>query len=367
MRMPSTGQVCVTPAALLTEQAQYMSQCVAGALALQQVPLIQYQYNERKLVYALDKVKLYHYKPHLPNPLATPVLVVFATVNRPEILDLFPERSFIGGLLNQGMDVYLLDWGYPDAQDGDISLQRYVTHYLHSCVKTIAATTPSHKINLLGICQGGLMCLCYATFSPYLKNLVLISTPVDFHTEDNTVAKFLNTIDMARLTKVFTNVPGAWLTQFFISLRPFELIGKKYLRFVDHIHDQEATDRFLRVEKWLNDAPDQAGRAFRELAKHFYRDNKLIKGDIKLGSHKVSLASLSIPVLNVMASQDEIVPMSASLALKKYVSPALYSEQVYPSGHIGIYVSDKVGGHMSQGIAQWLGEKEHAPISKVKA
>ncbi len=363
-RLP--GQASITAADMLTEQVQYMSQCAAGALALQQVPLLAYQYNPRELVYALDKVKLYHYRAHVPNPLATPVLVVFATVNRPEILDLFPETSFIGGLLKNGMDVYLLDWGYPDYHDRQISFQRYVTHYLHSCVKHIAAATPAHKINLLGICQGGLMCLCYATLSPYLKNLVLISTPVDFHTQDNTVAQFLNTIDMARLTKVFGNVPGSWLTQFFISLRPFELIGKKYLRFVDNINDQSATDRFLRVEKWLNDAPDQAGRAFRELAKHFYRDNKLVKGEIKLGNHAVSLGALQVPVLNVMASQDEIVPMSASQVLKNYVQPKLYSEQVYPSGHIGIYVSDKVGGRMSQGIAQWLSDKERAPKSKVK-
>lgn len=332
----------------------FIENCMQGLATLKRVHEIEYEYNVREHVFSIDKIKLYHYRPRTKQLNTTPLLVVFATVNRPEILDLFPENSFIGGLLKNGMDVYLLDWGYPDLKDKHITFDCYVNEYLNACVKFIAAKSPEHKINLLGICQGGVICLCYTALAQDIKNLVLISTPIDFHTQDNTVANFLNTINMDALVDVFGNVPGIWLTQFFISLRPFELVGKKYLRFTDNLQNQTLTERFLRVEKWLNDAPDQPGAAFAKLAAEFYKKNKLIKGNILINGQKVDLKKLSVPILNVMASEDEIVPMSASKALKKFIPTEHYTEKVFPSGHIGIYVSDKVGGTMSQAIAEWL-------------
>ena len=91
-----------------------------------------------------------------------------------QILDLFPETSFIRGLLDHGMDVYLLDWGYPDAQDYSLSLNDYVTHYLDGCVNFIIEKTQEEKINLLGICQGGLLSLCYASLFQKIKQLIFL-------------------------------------------------------------------------------------------------------------------------------------------------------------------------------------------------
>jgi polyhydroxyalkanoate synthase len=150
------------------------------------------------------------------------------------------------------------------------------------------------------------------------------------------------------------NISGAWLSQFFVSLRPFELIGKKYLRFIRNLDNQEFTNKFLRVEKWLNDAPDQTNTSFVELVRDFYQGNKLIKGEIKINGRKVDLTRLEIPVLNVMASEDEIVPVSSSRCLREYVQPENYTQKIFPSGHIGIYISDKVGRRMPRAICNWL-------------
>lgn len=337
----------------MQENANFMEHIMRGSMALMKIAAIAYEYNQRELVFQHDKVKLYHYRATVKKNHTTPVLVVFATVNRPEILDIFPEHSFIRGLLENKMDVYLLDWGYPDLNDKHLSLNDYIS-YLNDCVTFIKEKTQLNKVDLLGICQGGLLCLCYALLYQTINKLVLISTPIDFHTSDNTIAKFLNQIDVNNMVSVMGNVSGAWLTQFFISLRPFELIGKKYLRFVDNISDEEMTNRFLRIEKWLYDAPDQAGVAFTEFAHDYYRDNKLIKGEIRLQGKRLDLKNLNIPVLNVMAEEDEIIPMSSSKALKTIVSDKLYNEITFPSGHIGIYVSDKVGKAMPSAIAKWL-------------
>jgi len=338
----------------MLENLMFLEKIGQGFATIMQIPIIQYHYNSRELVYQRKKVKLYHYKPKVKKPHTIPLLVVFATVNRPEILDLFPEHSFIGGLLESGIDVYFLDWGYPGVEDQHISLNDYVTDYLHHCVHYILKENQTKKINLLGICQGGLICLSYAILFKNIKNLVLISTPIDFSTHDNIIAKIFNKLEVETFVSLVGNIPGTWLTEFFISLRPFELVGKKYLRFIDHLSDQERTEKFLRVEKWLYDAPDQTGMSFTELIKNFYSQNKLIKGEWYLGSKRIDLANLTIPILNIMASEDEIVPVSATRGLKNYVGTKEYTELIFPSGHIGIYISDKVGNSMSRAIATWL-------------
>ncbi len=335
---------------------QFGLKCAAGQLALLRVPLLQYRYNARELVFSHQKVKLYHYRATTAKSSRTPLLVVFATVNRPEILDLFPETSFIRGLLDQGQDVYLLDWGYPDLADKALDLGNYVHDLLHPTIEALCKMTKQKKINLLGICQGGLLCLSYATLYQRVKKLILISAPVDFKTEDNLIAKFITRIDFNLLTDIFGNVPGAWLSEFFISLRPVELIGKKYFNFVNNIDDATLTEKFLQVEKWLQDAPDQTGAWFRQFANECYGENRLIKGSLRLSGKIVDLAKLHLPILNIVASADEIIPASSSRALKLYAVNADYKELIFESGHIGIYISEKVGKALPKAAAAWIEE-----------
>lgn len=65
-----------------------------------------------------------------------------------------------------------------------------------------------------------------------------------------------------------------------------------------------------------------------------------------------------------MARQDEIVPMSASLPLKEHVGSKVYSQKIFPGGHIGIYVSDKTGDRIPGAIARWL-KKHSLPMEPV--
>ena len=67
----------------------------------------------RDVVWTRNKTTLYRYRPLAPREHATPVLLVYALINRPYILDLRPENSFVRHLLRHGYDVFMLDWGAP--------------------------------------------------------------------------------------------------------------------------------------------------------------------------------------------------------------------------------------------------------------
>lgn len=337
----------------MSDNQDYLNNMLKGLSILQTISSLAYHSSPRELVFTCDQIKLYHY--HSSNVTnKTPLLMVFSTINRPNILDLDENHSLINDLLSKGQDVYLLEWGDLDVKNNQISLSDYAFKYIEACVDFILTKHPIPTINLLGICQGGLFTLCYTTSSKKINQLILISTPIDFHTKEHTIAKLLEKINADNLPQI---IAGTWLTQFFISLRPFELIGKKYLTFTESLDDLAFVNTFLLVEKWLHDVPDQSSLAFKQLLIDFYQGNKLVKNKVYLAGKKITLSSINIPVLNIIAAEDEIVPPSASAALKQHLAPNLYTEATMSAGHIGIYISQKVGKKLSSTITEWLGGK----------
>ena len=293
---------------------------------------------------------LYRYRPVASPAPGPPLLIVFALVNRPTVLDLQPDRSLIRRLLAAGRDVYLLDWGTPGRGDRHLTLADYALGFLGRAARRVAAG----PIDLLGVCQGGTLALLYASQEPErIRRLVTMVTPVDFQTPDNLLAKWVRAVDVDLLVDTFGNVPGELLNLAFVSLLPFRLTLHKYLALVDGADDPRQLENFLRMERWIFDSPDQAGAAFREFVQAFYRDNRLVRGGAVLGGRPVDLGQIAMPVLNIYATRDHLVPPSASRPLGGLVGSRNYEELAFDGGHIGIYVSSRA--HTVPGaIAEWL-------------
>ena len=310
-------------------------------------------------VWRHDKVVLYRY---LPLPFvqaarAQPVLICFALVNRPYILDLQTDRSLVRRLLAAGLEVYLIDWGRPDESDRDIELHDYIGRYMQRCVRHVLKSHGTEALNLIGVCQGGTFSLCYCALNPqHVANLVTMVTPVDFHTPDNLLSKWARHLDMDAVRRV-GNIPGAMLTGLFLSLAPFRLMHQKYVGLLDHVLDAGEAESFVRMEKWIFDSPDQVAAATAQFVQWFYQENRLIEGSIELGGRRVDLQRIRQPVLNIYAKQDHIVPPSAAMALRRYIGSQDYSEEAVDTGHIGLYVSRKAQEHVPGRIAAWLRER----------
>ena len=110
----------------------------------------------------------------------------------------------------------------------------------------------------------------------------------------------------------------------------------------------------MRMEKWIFDSPDQAGEAFRQFTKDFFQQNKLLQGSVNIGKHTVDLKNITVPVLNIYADQDHVVPPDASRALKGATGTSDYTELSFSGGHIGIYVSGKAQKTVPPAIGKWL-------------
>ena len=273
--------------------------------------------------------------------------------------DIQENRSTVKALMDAGQDVYLIDWGYPDRADRFLTLDDYINGYLDRCVDFICERHRLDKINILGICQGGTFSMCYSAMHPdKVQNLVTMVTPVDFQTPDNMLSHWVQQVDVDLTVDTLGNVPGEMLNWTFLNLKPYQLMGQKYLGLLDTLDDPEQLKNFLRMEKWIFDSPDQAGEAFRQFIKDFYQQNKLLKGGLVIGDTEVNLKDITMPVLNIYAEQDHLVPPDASRAMRGKLGTKDYTELSFPGGHIGIYVSGKAQKTVPPAIGKWLDERD---------
>ncbi|MBV9837432.1 MAG: hypothetical protein JO156_04895, partial [Solirubrobacterales bacterium] len=142
--------------------------------------------SPKDVVWTHRKTTLYRYRSdRRRHPI--PVLLVFALINRPDIFDLRPGNSFVEFLLDQGFDVYLLDWGVPDDEDADMGLAEYVCDELHWGVRETLRAAGGDELSLMGWCIGATLCAMYCGLdwdgdragAGAVRNLALLTMPID--------------------------------------------------------------------------------------------------------------------------------------------------------------------------------------------
>src|SRR3989304_7344981 len=319
-----------------------------------------------EIIFREDKMKLIHYIPTVEKPHQVPILIVYALVNRYYILDLQPDKSVIKKLLEEGFDVYVIDWGYPSGVDRYLTLDDYVNGYINNAVDKIREFSGLDKITLLGVCQGGTFSVMYAAQHPEkVKNLVTLVAPVDFDTDKGILHLWAKNLDVDKSVDYYGIVPGDFLNAGFLLTDPFRLMIDKYVGLFERIEcepgdkegelrNEETIRNFLRMEKWIFDSPDQAGETFRQFFKDCYQKNLLIKNKMVIGKTTVDLKKISMPLLNVMAEFDHLVPNEASKPLNDAVSSSDKEMLVFKTGHIGIFVGSKSQKEGCPRIAEWL-------------
>jgi polyhydroxyalkanoate synthase len=349
------GPIKIEPLRALEEALTTQRKLAAALTTLRSLDEVDFGVTDKEAIYSEDKLVVYRFKGENPPTAKVPILIVYALVNRPYMVDLQDDRSLVKNLLARGEDVYLIDWGYPDGADRWLTLDDYINGYIARSVDAVAKHARVKKTNLLGICQGGAFSLCFAAMHPEkVQNLITMVTPVDFQTPENMLSNWVRNLDVDLFVNTLGNVPADLMNLCYLMLKPVRLNQQKYIGLVDILDDKVEMENFLRMEKWIFDSPDQAGEAFRQFIKDFYQGNKLVKGGLKIGTRDVRLSDVTMPVLNVFAEQDHLVPPSASRVLGDHVGTKDYTQVAFRGGHIGIYVSGRAQREVPGAIHDWL-------------
>jgi len=311
-------------------------------------------------VYREDNVRLLQYESDVEKRFRTPLVFVFALVNRPYILDLRPGKSVVSHFVNRGFETYNVDWGRPTPGDQHLGLEDYVLQYLDNVVDQVRRRTGCEQISLLGYCMGGTMTAMYAALRPEkVRNLILLAAPVDWSSRDSLLSVWTDPkyFDVDRVVEVFGNAPPQWLQASFLMLKPVQNLVEKWVGFYQQMEDEKFLEDFFAMETWLNDNIPVAGETFRQFVKYCFQRNLLIQGKLEIGAEQVDLGNIRCPILNLIAQQDHLVHPNQSLSFNDATRSTDRKTIVFPAGHIGMAVGSRAHRDLWPKVADWLEQR----------
>jgi polyhydroxyalkanoate synthase subunit PhaC len=315
-----------------------------------------------QVIYAGGKLRLRHYRA-TGFARSTPVVLVYSLIKRPFVLDLEPGKSVVEKLTSQGFDVFLTDWLPPTSSDSWRGFQAYVSQDLAAGVREVQLRGGVERVTILGYCLGSILGLTYTALHPRdVKNLVSLALPLDTSVRGSSVYSLIDWLDeqwVESLTSLYGNCP-AWLLGAFFSLAmPMQRMLGRYMG----LEQFNERDRYARAypafRSWLDSEVPIAGALFRELTIEVFRKNSLARGNFKIGDKVVDLKGITSPVLNVVADFDIIVDPSSCVPLIEMVGSADRSNLCFPTGHLGIALSDEAHATLWPQIGRWLGEHDN--------
>lgn len=313
-----------------------------------------------EVIYQGGKASVRHYaaKGERKN---TPIVLVYALIKRPFILDLQHGSSVVKSLTRHGFEAFLIDWLPPTAADSWRGLDAYVNEDLTNAVRAVQVRQGVEQVSLMGYCLGALLSVIYAALhGKNVKNLVTLALPLDMSVRGLPAYYLIDWLDeraMELLTSTYGNYPAWWLKNLFATMSSMHRVGE-YLG----LNPESERDRYARespaFRRWLDSEVPLAGRLVRELAIDVFKKNRLARGRMKVGGEIVDLKRISASLLNVIASEDVLVDPKSSLPLVNLVASDDKSNLVFPTGHIGAVVSNEAHRKLWPAIGAWLSERD---------
>jgi polyhydroxyalkanoate synthase len=351
----------------LAAQQAFFDESFANLRRMVRLPLLGQKARQVKkgatpseVVYEEDRLQVLHYLSDQPPKYKTPLLFVFALVNRPYILDILPDKSVVGHFVRAGFDTYLVDWGVPTHADRHNTLSTYIDGYLRNVVDFLRERADSPRASILGYCMGGTMSAMYTALYPEtVKNLILLAAGIDFSTREGLLNLWTDPryFDVDAFVDAYGNAPPEFLQASFLLLKPVSNLIAKPLGLWDRLDDDKFVNEYLTMETWLNDNIPVPGEVFREFVKYLYQRNLLVKNQMPVGRHIVNLKRITCPVLNLMATQDDLVPCAQSAPFNDLVSSTDKRTIKLPAGHIGLAMGSRAQKELWPEATRWLAER----------
>ncbi|HRW52365.1 MAG TPA: class III poly(R)-hydroxyalkanoic acid synthase subunit PhaC [Phycisphaerae bacterium] len=349
-----------TPSMFMPTAEGFFERMAAAPRMMEVAKRVKVGATPHDVIYTEDKLRVFHYHSDTPKKYATPLVLCFALVNRPYILDLLPHKSVVQQFLKAGFDVYLIDWGTPEQNDQHLTIEHYVCRYMHNVMTHVAEFSGQEQVSLLGYCMGGTFSAMYTSLhQEMVKNLMLMAAPVDWSDREALLIRWTDPkyYDVDGIIDAYGNAPTHVLQGAFALLKPVANLMEKYIGFYERMNDEKFIEEFTAMETWVNDNIPVAGETFRQFVKDCFQKNLLPQGKMKLKAKRIDLSNITCPVLNLMASNDHLVTCGQSAPFNDLVSSKDRRAITFRAGHIGLSVSSRAHKELWPTVCDWLGER----------
>ena len=315
------------------------------------------------VVFRTRGVRLLRYRRKTAAAYREPVLLCYALINRPYILDLRPDKSLVRQYLDRGFDVYMIDWGEPSYEDRRLTLKDYVCGFMADIARFVLSESGSDKLHLLGYCMGGTMSTLFTTRYPRsVETLTLLAAPIDFAGRETLLNCWTdqNYFDVDALVDSYGNVPAWFLQSCFLLMKPVHNMLGKYIDLYEQMDDPRAVTNFVAMERWVNDNIPMPGGVFREFVKKLFQANELVRGEFSLDGRRVDLARIRCPLLLLTAKSDHLVAPSSTEAIRRHVNSGDITSMSIDGGHVGLVTGSKAQATLWPEAVRWLTERSTA-------
>jgi len=263
------------------------------------------------------------------------------------IVDYSPRQSQMQTIRAVGLDrLFTLDWVGVTQKTKRATIEDYLAE-VAAAVERAGAGGP---VNLVGDCQGGWLATIYAALHPERVNtLTIAGAPIDFHTGDAVIHESVRALSDEQLSFFRSLVEygngvlkGRFLLGGFIVIRPENEIDKQ-LQLLANVRDPRHVERYSEFEDWFKHTQDVAGPFYLWLVEHLFRDNELIRGELRIGDQRVDLRRIDCPINLLAGATDHITPPEQVFALAGAVStPAqAITRHTTSGGHLGLFMGSE--------------------------
>jgi polyhydroxyalkanoate synthase len=312
------------------------------------------------VVYETGTLRLLRYRRQTPARYAEPLVLCYALINRPYILDLQPDKSVVSRYLAEGFDVYLIDWGVPSAADRGLGLEDYVCRRLEEVVTFVLRTHNRESLHLLGYCMGGTLATMFTALAPErVSSLTLLAAPIVFDGRESLLNVWVDSqyFDVDNFIGAHGNCPAWFLQSCFLAMKPVQNVLDKGLALYELLGESQALSGYFAMERWINDNIPVAGETFRQFVKQLYQADELAAGRLSLGGRRVDLGRIACPVLLLTAGKDHLVAPASTEKIRRYIGSADVSSVNIDAGHVGLVVGGKAQGVMWPAATRWLADR----------
>lgn len=265
------------------------------------------------VIFRNELIELIQYAPTTKKVFKRPLLIIPPWINKYYILDLTPENSLVGWLLDQGHTVFIISWRNPDSSHAELGFDDYMTLGPLAALNAITEATGETAIHPMGYCIGGTLLACTLAYlaetgqAARAPAATFLVTQVDF-SEAGELRLFVDDDQIRNMRTMMAEtgyLDGSAMAMTFNMLRANDLIWS----FVVSNYLMGDTPFPFDLLYWNSDST-RVPRANHEFyLREMYQQNNLVNpGQIVLKNIPIDLGKITIPTYIQAAETDHICP-----------------------------------------------------------
>ena len=307
----------------------------------------------------------WHLRDYAAQSTSPPLLIVAAPIKRPYIWDLAPSVSAVSRCLQEGLHVYLIEWAPEAGRTQNSGLDEHA-RAISECVAMITREAAGTRPYLLGHSLGGTLAAIFSALTPAsIQGLVLLGAPLCF---EPATSKFRDAL-VALLPPDVSEAdpfPGSLLSCMAALAAPGTFIWSRLLDAALSVTDGQALVTHALVERWSLDEVALPGKLVHQIMQWLFREDRFCRGTLEVCGTVVGPSSLSLPILAVVNTADEIAPLPS---IKPCIDalPVMDARIIEYKGeigvglqHLGILVGREAHARVWPEIIAWL--KGHSQL-----